>query len=426
MTKKLRFNTLAIHGGQEPDKATGSRAVPIYQTTSYVFENTEQAADRFALKEAGPIYTRIGNPTTEVVENRIAALEGGVGALATSSGQAAITIAILNIARAGDHIVSSSSLYGGTYTLFAHTFPKMGIDTTFARPEPEEFKKAARPNTKAFYVETIGNPELIVPDISSLAEVAEEFGAPLIVDNTFATPYLCRPFEHGAHIVIHSTTKWLGGHGTAIGGIIVDSGKFNWDNGHFPELVEPDETYHGISYTRDFGQLAYIIKARAQLLRDIGACPSPFNSFLLLQGLETLFLRMERHCENALKLAEFLQENKNVSWVNYPGLPDHPSYENAKKYLKNGFGSMLTFGIKGGFEAGKKFINSVELLSHLANVGDAKSLVIHPASTTHSQLTPEEQKGAGVTPDMIRVSVGIEDIKDICEDIEQALQKSIP
>lgn len=426
MTKKLRFNTLAIHGGQEPDKATGSRAVPIYQTTSYVFENTEQAADRFALKDAGPIYTRMGNPTTEVVEKRIAALEGGVGALATSSGQAAITIAILNIARAGDHIVSSSSLYGGTYTLFAHTFPKMGIDTTFARPEPEEFKKAARPNTKAFYVETIGNPELIVPDISSLAEVAEEFGAPLIVDNTFATPYLCRPFEHGAHIVIHSTTKWLGGHGTAIGGIIVDSGKFNWDNGHFPELVEPDETYHGISYTRDFGQLAYIIKARVQLLRDIGACPSPFNSFLLLQGLETLFLRMERHCENALKLAEFLQENKNVSWVNYPGLPDHPSYENAKKYLENGFGSMLTFGIKGGLEAGKKFINSVELLSHLANVGDAKSLVIHPASTTHSQLTPEEQKGAGVTPDMIRVSVGIEDIRDICEDIEQALQKSIP
>ncbi len=426
MTKKLRFSTLAVHGGQEPDRATSSRAVPIYQTTSYVFETTEQAADRFALKDAGPIYTRIGNPTTEVVENRIAALEGGVGALATSSGQAAITIAILNIARAGDHIVSSSSLYGGTYTLFAHTFPKMGIDTTFVRPEPEEFKKAARPNTKAFYVETIGNPELIVPDISSLVEVAEKFGAPLIVDNTFATPYLCRPFEYGAHIVIHSTTKWLGGHGTAIGGIIVDSGKFNWDNGFFPELVKPDETYHGISYTRDFGKLAYIIKARVQLMRDIGACPSPFNSFLLLQGLETLFLRMERHCENALKLAEFLQENKNVSWVNYPGLPDHPSYENAKKYLENGFGSMLTFGIKGGFEAGKKFINSVELLSHLANVGDAKSLVIHPASTTHSQLTPEEQREAGVSPDMIRVSVGIEDIKDIFEDIEQALKKSIP
>ncbi|MDK2986073.1 MAG: O-acetylhomoserine (thiol)-lyase [Clostridia bacterium] len=424
MTKKFKFNTLAVHGGHEPDKETGSRAVPIYQTTSYVFENSEQAAKRFALEEVGPIYTRLTNPTTDVAEKRLAALEGGVAALATSSGQAAITLAILNIATAGDHIVTSANLYGGTHTLFAYTFAKMGIEVSFVKPDPEEFKKAAKPNTRAFYVETIGNPGLNVPDLKALAEAAEEFGAPLIVDNTFATPYLCRPFEHGAHIVVHSTTKWLGGHGTAIGGVIIDSGKFNWENGRYPELVEPDESYHGLKYTETFGELAYIVKARAQLLRDMGPAPSPFNSFLLLQGLETLHLRMERHCENALRLAKFLQENDKVSWVNYPGLSDHTTHENAKKYLDNGFGSMLTFGIKGGLEAGRKFINSVQLLSHLANVGDAKSLVIHPASTTHSQLTPEEQEKAGVSPDLIRVSVGIEDIDDICEDIEQALEKS--
>lgn len=424
MTKKFKFNTLAVHGGHEPDKETGSRAVPIYQTTSYVFENSEQAAKRFALEEVGPIYTRLTNPTTDVAEKRLAALEGGVAALATSSGQAAITLAILNIATAGDHIVTSANLYGGTHTLFAYTFAKMGIEVSFVKPDPEEFKKAAKPNTRAFYVETIGNPGLNVPDLKALAEAAEEFGAPLIVDNTFATPYLCRPFEHGAHIVVHSTTKWLGGHGTAIGGVIIDSGKFNWGNGRYPELVEPDESYHGLKYTETFGELAYIVKARAQLLRDMGPAPSPFNSFLLLQGLETLHLRMERHCENALRLAKFLQENDKVSWVNYPGLSDHTTHENAKKYLDNGFGSMLTFGIKGGLEAGRKFINSVQLLSHLANVGDAKSLVIHPASTTHSQLTPEEQEKAGVSPDLIRVSVGIEDIDDICEDIEQALEKS--
>lgn len=424
MTKKFKFNTLAVHGGHEPDKETGSRAVPIYQTTSYVFENSEQAAKRFALEEVGPFYTRLTNPTTDVAEKRLAALEGGVAALATSSGQAAITLAILNIATAGDHIVTSANLYGGTHTLFAYTFAKMGIEVSFVKPDPEEFKKAAKPNTRAFYVETIGNPGLNVPDLKALAEAAEEFGAPLIVDNTFATPYLCRPFEHGAHIVVHSTTKWLGGHGTAIGGVIIDSGKFNWENGRYPELVEPDESYHGLKYTETFGELAYIVKARAQLLRDMGPAPSPFNSFLLLQGLETLHLRMERHCENALRLAKFLQENDKVSWVNYPGLSDHTTHENAKKYLDNGFGSMLTFGIKGGLEAGRKFINSVQLLSHLANVGDAKSLVIHPASTTHSQLTPEEQEKAGVSPDLIRVSVGIEDIDDICEDIEQALEKS--
>lgn len=424
MTKKFKFNTLAVHGGHEPDKETGSRAVPIYQTTSYVFEDSEQAAKRFALEEVGPIYTRLTNPTTDVAEKRLAALEGGVAALATSSGQAAITLAILNIATAGDHIVTSANLYGGTHTLFAYTFAKMGIEVSFVKPDPEEFKKAAKPNTRAFYVETIGNPGLNVPDLKALAEAAEEFGAPLIVDNTFATPYLCRPFEHGAHIVVHSTTKWLGGHGTAIGGVIIDSGKFNWENGRYPELVEPDESYHGLKYTETFGELAYIVKARAQLLRDMGPAPSPFNSFLLLQGLETLHLRMERHCENALRLAKFLQENDKVSWVNYPGLSDHTTHENAKKYLDNGFGSMLTFGIKGGLEAGRKFINSVQLLSHLANVGDAKSLVIHPASTTHSQLTPEEQEKAGVSPDLIRVSVGIEDIDDICEDIEQALEKS--
>lgn len=424
MTQKLKFNTLTVHGGHEPEQETGARAVPIYQTTSYVFESSEQAAQRFALADAGPLYTRLSNPTTAVAEKRLALLEGGVASLATSSGQAAITLAILNIATTGSHIVTSANLYGGTHTLFACTLAKMGIEVSFVEPDPIEFSKAAKPNTKCFYVETIGNPQLNVPDLQALAEVAEEFGAPLIVDNTFATPYLCRPFEHGAHVVVHSTTKWLGGQGTALGGIIVDSGKFDWANGRYPELVEPDPSYHGLKYRETFGELAYLVKARAQLLRDLGPSPSPFNSFLLLQGLETLPLRMDRHCENAAQLAQFLQENDNVSWVNYPGLPEHDSHANASKYLENGFGSILTFGIKGGLEAGKKFIDSVQLLSHLANVGDTKSLVIHPASTTHSQLTPAEQKVAGASPDLIRLSVGIEDLTDICADIEQALEKS--
>lgn len=424
MSKKYRLGTLAVHAGQKPDSDTGSRAVPIYQTTSYVFNNTDHAAKRFSLEDPGPIYTRITNPTTEIAENRIAELEGGVGALITSSGQSAITLAILNIAEAGDHIISSTSIYGGTHTLFSNTFPKIGLDVSFVKPEAEAFKKACKENTKALFVETIGNPELIIPNFEELAQAAEDLGIPLIVDSTFTTPCLFRPFEWGAHIAIHSTTKWLGGHGTCIGGVIVDSGSFNWENGNFPGFTEPDETYNGLVYTRDVGPAAYIAKARVQLLRDIGPAASPFNSFLLLQGLETLHLRMKKHCENALETARFLETNKDVEWVNFPGLPEHPSHENAHKYFDYGFGSVLSFGIKGGLEAGKKFIDSLELLSLLANVGDAKSLVIHPASTTHSQLSEEGQKLTGVTPEMVRISVGIEDAADICEDIEQALEKS--
>lgn len=424
MSRKYRLGTLAVHAGQKPDTDTGSRAAPIYQTTSYVFDNTDHAAKRFSLEDPGPIYTRITNPTTEIAEKRITELEGGVGALITSSGQSAITLAILNIAEAGDHIISSTSIYGGTHTLFANTFPKIGLDVSFVKPEAEAFRKACQENTKALFVETIGNPELIIPNFEELAQTAEELGIPLIVDSTFTTPCLFRPFEWGAHIVVHSTTKWLGGHGTCIGGVIVDAGTFNWENGSFPGLTEPDPTYNGLVYTRDVGAGAYIAKARAQLLRDLGPAASPFNSFLLLQGLETLHLRKKKHCENALEAAHFLKANKNVEWVNFPGLPEHPSHENAQKYFDYGFGSVLSFGIKGGMEAGKKFIDSLELLSLLANVGDAKSLVIHPASTTHSQLSPEEQKLTGVTPEMVRISVGIEDAADICEDIDKALEKS--
>ncbi|HLT57955.1 MAG TPA: homocysteine synthase [Limnochordales bacterium] len=421
-----RFETLAVHAGQQPDPTTGSRAVPIYQTTSYVFRDTDHAANLFALKEFGNIYTRIMNPTTDVFEQRVAALEGGVGALALAAGQTAETFAILNIAEAGDEIVSATSLYGGTWNLFQHTLPKFGIKVHFVDPEdPENFRRAITPKTKALYAETIGNPKGDVLDIEAVAKIAHEAGIPLIVDNTFASPYLCRPIEWGADIVVHSATKFIGGHGTSIGGVIVDSGKFDWTNGKFPGLTEPDPSYHGIRYVEAFGPAAYIIKCRVQLLRDLGGCISPFNSFLFLQGLETLHLRMERHVENALEIARWLQEHPLVSWVNYPGLPGHPSYEKAKKYLPKGPGSIFTFGIKGGLEAGRRFINSVKLFSFLANVGDAKSLVIHPASTTHQQLTPEEQLAAGVTPDLIRLSIGIENVEDLKADLDQALRAAV-
>ncbi|OIQ60288.1 methionine gamma-lyase [Moorella thermoacetica] len=420
-----RFATLAVQAGQEPDPATGARAVPIYQTTSYVFRDADHAAALFGLREAGNIYTRIMNPTTDVFEKRVAALEGGVGALATASGQAAITLAVANIATAGQEIVASTRLYGGTFSLFNSTLPKFGIQTRFVdSDEPEDFRAAITDRTRALYVEILGNPKLDVPDLEGLATVAHEAGIPLIVDNTFATPYLCRPFEFGADIVVHSATKFIGGHGTSIGGIIVDSGKFNWDNGKFPGLVEPDPSYHGLSYVQSFGPAAYIVKARVQLLRDMGPALSPFNAFLFLQGLETLHLRMERHVQNAARIAGWLAGHPAVAWVGYPGLPGHPSYERAQKYLPQGAGAILTFGIKGGKEAGKKFINSLKLFSLLANVGDAHSLVIHPASTTHQQLTPEEQLASGVTEDLVRLSIGLEDVEDLIADLDQALNRS--
>ncbi len=423
MSEGQRFDTLCVHAGQQVDPTTGSRAVPIYQTTSYVFHDADHAANLFALKESGNIYTRIMNPTTDVFEQRIAALEGGVGALATASGQAAITLAILNIAGHGDNIVSATSLYGGTYNLFSTTLPKVGVTVKFEDPrDPENFRAAIDQRTKALYVETIGNPKLDVPDLEAIARVAHTAGIPLIVDNTFATPYLCRPFDFGVDIVIHSATKFIGGHGTAIGGVIVDSGKFPWDNGRFPELTEPDPSYHGVRYFQDIGKAAYITKARVQLLRDLGASLSPFNAFLFLQGLETLHLRMERHCTNAVEVARFLEGHPDVAWVSYPGLESHPQRSLAKKYLRHGFGgAILTFGIKGGREAGRRLIDSLKLFSLLANVGDAKSLVIHPASTTHQQLTAEEQAASGVTDDLVRLSIGLEDSADLIEDLEQAL-----
>ncbi|EGD50713.1 O-acetylhomoserine/O-acetylserine sulfhydrylase [Thermoanaerobacter ethanolicus JW 200] len=425
MSKKYGFSTLAIHEGWEPDPTTGAVALPIYQTSSFAFKSTEHAADLFALKEEGYIYTRMMNPTVDVFEKRIAALEGGVGALAVSSGQAAITLAVTNIAGVGDEIVSSTNLYGGTYNLFATTLKKFGINFKFVDPSnPENFKSQITDNTKALYVETIGNPKIDVADIEKIAEIAHTAGIPLIVDNTFATPYLARPIEFGADIVVHSATKFIGGHGTSIGGVIVDSGKFNWDNGKFPELTEPDPSYHGIRYVKDVGEAAYIVKARVQLLRDLGTALSPFNAFLFAQGLETLSLRMERHSQNALKVAEFLASHPYVSWVNYPGLKSSPYYALAQKYLPRGQGGVLTFGIKGGLKAGIKFIESLKLFTHLANIGDAKSLVIHPASTTHQQLSKEEQLASGVTEDMIRLSVGLEDIEDILEDLDNALYAS--
>ena len=423
-TKNYHFNTLAIHGGQTPDATTNSRAVPIYQTTSYTFDDADHAARLFALQEFGNIYTRLMNPTTDVFEQRIAALEGGAAALATASGQAAETLTILTIAQAGDEIVSTTSLYGGTYNLFHHTLPKLGINFKFVDgADYAGIEAAISDKTKAIYTETVGNPKLDVIDIERLAEIAHRHKLPLIVDNTTPSPALVRPIEHGADIVVESATKFIGGHGTTIGGVIVDSGNFDWKaSGRFPDFVEPDPSYHGVSYTEAFGNLAFILKARVQGLRDTGAALSPFSSFLLLQGAETLHLRMERHSENALEVAKFLQNHELVEWVNYPGLESSKYYDLAQKYLQGGAGALVTFGIKGGYEAGKKFINSVKLFSLLANIGDAKSLVIHPASTTHAQLTEEEQQSTGVTPDLIRLSVGIEDIRDILADLDDALR----
>jgi O-acetylhomoserine (thiol)-lyase len=423
MSEDFRFDTAAIHGGHGGDPVTKARAVPIYQTTSYTFNDADHAARLFALQEFGNIYTRIMNPTSDVLEQRITQLEGGVGALALASGQAAMIYSILNVARSGDHIVSSSSLYGGTYSAFTHTVPKFGIDITLVDPaRADNFACAVRPNTKAIFAESIGNPKVDVLDVEAVAKVAGDAKVPLIVDNTLTTPYLLRPFEYGANIIVHSATKFIGGHGTSIGGLLVDGGNFDWAaSGKFPEFTEPDPSYHGVRYVAAFGNLAYILKARVQLLRDIGAALSPFNAWLFLQGLETLGLRMERHSKNALDVARFLKGRPDVTWVSYPGIEDHHSYARSKKYLPNGAGAILTFGIKGGASAAKTFIDSLKLFSLLANVGDAKSLVIHPATTTHSQLNVVQQIDAGVTEDMIRLSVGIEDVRDIIADLEQAL-----
>ncbi len=430
--KKYGPSTLAIHAGQEnPDPVTGSRTVPIYQTASYVFKSTDHAANLFALRELGNIYTRIMNPTNDVFERRIAALEGGVAALAVASGQAAISLALLAITQVGDEIVSANNLYGGTYELFHYTFPKLGRKVVFVdSSNPEEFKKAINSKTRAIYAETIGNPKLDVPDFEKIAKIAHDAGLPFVVDNTVGIG-IVKPIEHGADIIVDSATKFIDGHGNSIGGVIVDSGKFDWSNGKFPEFIEPDPSYHGLKYWDTFGDfpglgnVAFIFKVRVQLLRDLGPTLSPFNAFLFLQGVETLSLRQEKHSSNALKVAKFLQNHPSVAWVNYPGLENHPSHSLAVKYLNGKYNAILGFGIKGGLTAAKKFIESVELLSHLANIGDSKSLVIHPASTTHQQLTPDEQVATGVTPDFIRISVGIEDIEDISADLDQALAKAV-
>ena len=427
----MNIETIALHAGQVADPATGARAVPIYQTSSYVFDSSEHAARLFDLKESGNIYTRLMNPTTEVVEKRIAALEGGVGALATSSGMSAIFLALHNIVEAGDHIVASSSLYGGTDTLFRFTLPKMGIDVSFIDDiTPQKVSEAIKENTKAVYFESLGNPKGDVVDMEAIADVAHAQGIAVIADNTFA-PVLCRPIEHGVDIVVHSCTKWIGGHGTSIGGVIVDSGKFDWGSGRYPGFTEPDDSYHGIVFWDALknvpgqGNVAYIVKARVDGMRNIGMCPSPFNSFLFLQGLETLPLRMQRQCDNTQALAEWLQNHPAVDWVSYTGLEDHPYHKIAEKYLKGGFGAVLGFGIKGGAGAGAKFIDSVKLASHLANVGDAKTLVLHPASTSHQQMSPSALLAAGITPGFIRVAVGLENIDDIKADFAQALEQSI-
>ncbi|HKK44633.1 MAG TPA: O-acetylhomoserine aminocarboxypropyltransferase/cysteine synthase [Balneolaceae bacterium] len=430
--RNFKFETLQLHAGQEADPTTGARAVPIYQTTSFEFDDTDHAATLFALKEFGNIYTRIMNPTSDVFEKRIAALEGGAAAVATSSGQSAQFMTIATIAQAGDNIVSTSFLYGGTYNQFKVTLPRLGIDVNFVEDDKlESYEAAIDENTKAIYVESIGNPRGNVPDFKGLSEIAQKHGIPLIVDNTFgAAGSICQPIKHGANIVTESATKWIGGHGTSIGGVIVDAGNFNWGNGNFPVFTEPSPAYHGLNFwdtfgpDGPFGNIAFAIRARVEALRDFGSAPSPFNSFLLLQGLETLSLRTERHCENALKLAKWLKKQDVVDWVNYTGLEDHPYHERAKDYLNPGkFGAVLTFGVKGGFESARTFIENVELASHLANVGDAKTLVIHPSSTTHQQLSDEEQASSGVEPDLIRVSVGIEHIDDIIEDFEIAFNK---
>jgi O-acetylhomoserine (thiol)-lyase len=421
------FETLALHGGQVADPTTNARAVPIYQTTSYVFNDADHAANLFGLREFGNIYTRIMNPTNDVFEKRVAALEGGVGALAFSSGSAAVTFSILNIAGSGDHIVSANSLYGGTYNLFVHTLPRFGVGIDLVdSTDPENFRRAIKPNTKLLFAETVGNPKLDTLDIDAVAAIAHEAGIPLIVDNTMATPYLIKPIDHGADIVAHSATKFIGGHGTSIGGVVVDSGQFDWSqNDKFPGLVEPDASYHGLKFYEALGPITYIIKLRVSLLRDVGAALSPFNSFLFLQGLETLPLRMERHSTNAYAVARFLEEHPKVGWVSYPGLECHPSHELAAKYHYRGlYGAIIGFGITGGREAGRRFVESTRLLSHLANIGDAKSLVIHPATTTHSQLDEAEQLLTGVTDDFVRLSVGIESVEDIVADIDQALAKA--
>lgn len=421
----LRTETLALHGGQVADPTTGARAVPIYQTTSYQFKSTEHAANLFALKEFGNIYTRLMNPTTDVFEKRLALLDGGVGALAVASGQSAITLSILNIAQNGDEIVSADNLYGGTYNLFHYTFPKFGIKVKFVKSNDlSAIEKAITPKTKAVYAESIGNPKLDVADLEGISKIAHKNGIPFILDNT-VSPYLLRPFDFGVDIAVYSATKFIGGHGTSLGGVIVDSGKFDWTNGKFPLIADPDPSYHGLNFVealKPLGNIAYIIKARVTLLRDLGPALSPFNSFLFLQGLETLHLRLPRHSENALTVAEYLEKHPKVSWINYPGLKSSPEYQKVQKYLPKGAGAILGFGIKGGLEAGKKFINSLKLISHLANVGDAKTLAIHPATTTHQQLSAEEQLATGVTPDFIRLSIGLEHTDDIIADIEQALK----
>ncbi|MGD6780628.1 O-acetylhomoserine aminocarboxypropyltransferase/cysteine synthase family protein [Sutcliffiella horikoshii] len=423
MTKpNYDVETVLLHGGQTPDPTTGSRAVPIYQTTSYVFDNTDHAQNLFALNEFGNIYTRIMNPTVDVLEKRLALLEGGAAAVATSSGMSAIAFAILNIAHAGDEIVAAENLYGGTYNLFAVTLPKYGIKVKFVdATDPENFRNAITPKTKAIFGEIIGNPSLRVLDVEAVAKVAHDNYIPLIIDNTFASPYLCNPIKWGADIVVHSATKWIGGHGTTIGGVVVDGGNFNWDHPNFPGFTEPDESYNGIKYAQTFGNLAFAVKLRVQLLRDFGACLSPQNAFLLLQGLETLHLRVEKHNENALELAKYLEDHPAVEWVSYPGLPNHPAHTLARKYLGKGNGSIVNFGIKGGRDAGRKAIDSIKLWSHVANVGDAKSLIIHPASTTHQQLSGDDLIKSGVTEDLIRLSIGIESLKDLKHDLDQAL-----
>jgi O-acetylhomoserine (thiol)-lyase len=426
MKKELGFNTRSLHAGYQPDPTTGARAVPIYQTTSYVFQDSEHAAALFALQKPGNIYTRIMNPTTGVLEERVASLENGAAALAMSSGQAAQFIALTSLMEAGDEMVAACTLYGGTYTQFDVSFRKLGLDVKFVEPDdPENFRKAITPKTKCLYGETISNPRGNVLDIEAVARIAHEHNLPLVIDNTFATPYLCRPIDFGADIVVHSLTKFMGGHGTSIGGIIVDSGKFPWEKGNFPPLNEPSRSYHGLKFTETFGNVAYIVKARVEGLRDMGTCMSPFNAFLFLQGIETLGLRMERHVANALAAARFLEGHKLVSWVKYPSLASSPYRGLAEKYLPKGAGAIFSFGIKGGYEAGKKFIDSVQLFSHLANVGDARSLVIHPSSTTHQQLSAPEQEAAGVTADLIRLSIGLEDIDDILWDLDQALRASV-
>ncbi len=423
--RQFGFTTRQLHAGQQPDPTTGSRTVPIYQTTSYVFKDADHAARLFALQEPGNIYTRIMNPTSDVFEQRVASLEGGVGALATSSGHAAQAMMVMTLCSAGDHIVSASTLYGGTFNQFNYTFPRLGIEVTFVDPsDPENFRKAIRDNTKLIFGETLGNPRINVFPFEEVSAIARENRLPLVIDSTFATPYLCRPFEWGANIVVHSTTKFIGGHGTSIGGMIVDGGNFDWaGSGRFRNFTEPDGSYHGLRYA-DLGAPAFIVKARVQILRDIGACQAPVNSWLFLQGLETLSLRMDRHVQNAQRVAECLQDHPKVAWVTYPGLPSHPDYAAARKYLPKGPGAILGFGIRGGLEGGRKFIDHLKLFSHLANVGDAKSLAIHPASTTHSQLSPDEQVIAGVTPDFVRLSIGIEDIEDILWDLDQALAEA--